>query len=496
MARELGFTQISCSAEVNPLLRLLPRAETTVVDAYLSPVLGAYLDGLAAELPGVRLLVMGSHGGLADAAHMRGVDAVLSGPAGGIVAMAQVATAAGLPEVIGFDMGGTSTDVSAWAGAYERRTDNEVAGVRLRTPMLAIHTIAAGGGSMLSILDGRYRVGPQSAGAIPGPVAYRRGGPLALTDANVLLGRIHPEHFPAVFGPDGDAPLDAVAVRDAFERLADAHPGPDGRRTPEAVAAGFRRVAVEQIADALRTISVRKGRDVSRSSLVCFGGAGGQHACAVAEALGISTVLVPPLSGLLCAVGIGAAELTSIAEQAVEEPLTAGVRRRPRRPGRAAVRAHRRLPAVPGRRRRGHRVPGAGTRALRRQRHRAEHSLGRRRRPAYGSRRRAPRDVLLRPRRRADRGVDPRRGRGALPIPRPAGRRARSRRRSRPSCVRWGSWCRCTSVRSGCRPPCGIARRWRSARRSTGPRCCSRTAPRPSWSRAGASGRTQTGIWC
>ncbi|MGQ0843602.1 MAG: hydantoinase B/oxoprolinase family protein [Sporichthyaceae bacterium] len=315
VAREVGFAQVCCSSSTNPLLRLLPRAETTVVDAYLSPVLRAYLDGLAAELPGVRLLVMGSHGGLADAAHVRGVDAVLSGPAGGIVAMAQVARAAGREEVVGFDMGGTSTDVSSWAGAYERRTDNEVAGVRLRTPMLAIHTIAAGGGSVLSILDGRYRVGPESAGAVPGPVAYRRGGPLALTDANLLLGRIDPRHFPAVFGPDGDLPLDLDAVRAAFADLA-------GTDAPEVVAAGFRRVAVEQIADALRTISVRRGRDLARSALVCFGGAGGQHACAVAEALGVDTVLVPPLSGLLCAVGIGAADLTSIAEQAVEAPLT------------------------------------------------------------------------------------------------------------------------------------------------------------------------------
>ncbi|MGQ0467917.1 MAG: hydantoinase B/oxoprolinase family protein [Sporichthyaceae bacterium] len=376
VARDVGFAQISCSSQVNPLQRLLPRAETTVVDAYLTPVLRAYLDGLAAELPGVRLLVMGSHGGLADAAHVRGVDAVLSGPAGGIVAMAQVARSAGRCEVVGFDMGGTSTDVSAWAGAYERRTDNEVAGVRLRTPMLAIHTIAAGGGSILSIEDGRYRVGPRSAGADPGPVAYRRGGPLTLTDANVLLGRIHPTHFPAVFGPTGTDPLDATAVRHAFAELSRAgaqaieasgagepvcepasgssDPEPiepverrrsgthdsrngcsDARNVPvcgavsadtpapEAIAAGFRRVAVEQIADALRTISVRKGRDLANSALVCFGGAGGQHACAVAEALGMDTVLVPPLSGLLCAVGIGAADLTAIAEQAVERPLAA-----------------------------------------------------------------------------------------------------------------------------------------------------------------------------
>jgi len=323
VAAELGFAQISCSSSTNPLLRVLPRAATTVVDAYLSPVVGRYLEFLAAQLPGVRLLVMTSHGGLAEPAAVHGKDVVLSGPAGGIVGMARLAQAARYPAVIGFDMGGTSTDVSHWAGSFERRSDNHVAGVELRTPMLAISTIAAGGGSLLEVVDGRLRVGPRSAGADPGPMAYGRGGPLTLTDANVLLGHIQPAHFPTVFGPAGDAPLDLEGVREAFCALAAELPEVDGR-TPSAeeVAAGFRRVAVADIADALRTISIGAGRDVTRYALVAFGGAGGQHACAVADAVGIDTVLVPPFSGLLCAVGIGAAELTAIAEQAVEEPLT------------------------------------------------------------------------------------------------------------------------------------------------------------------------------
>jgi 5-oxoprolinase (ATP-hydrolysing) len=320
IAAEVGFGQISCSSTTNPLLRLLPRAATTVVDAYLSPVVRRYLDGLAAELPGVRLLVMTSHGGLAEPAAVHGKDVVLSGPAGGIVGMARLAAAAGHPAVIGFDMGGTSTDVSHWAGSFERRSDNHVAGVDLRTPMLAIHTIAAGGGSLLEVVDGRLRVGPRSAGADPGPMAYGRGGPLTLTDANLLLGRIQAAHFPAVFGPDGNAPLDTAGAREAFAALAAELPA--AGVGAEEVAAGFRRVAVADIADALRTISNGAGRDVTQYALVAFGGAGGQHACAVADALGMDTVLVPPLAGLLCAVGIGAAELTAIAEQAVEAPLT------------------------------------------------------------------------------------------------------------------------------------------------------------------------------
>jgi 5-oxoprolinase (ATP-hydrolysing) len=347
-AAELGFGQISCSSATNPLLRVLPRAATTVVDAYLSPVVRRYLDSFAAALPGVRVLVMTSHGGLAEPAVVHGKDVVLSGPAGGIVGMARLAESAGHPAVIGFDMGGTSTDVSHWAGEFERRSDNSVAGVELRTPMLAIRTIAAGGGSLLEVIDGRLRVGPRSAGAEPGPLSYGRGGPLTLTDANVLLGLIQPAHFPAVFGPDGTAPLDRDAVRQAFETLAVELAG-DGPALPaEQVAAGFRQVAVADIADALRTISIGAGRDVTRYALVAFGGAGGQHACAVADALGIDTVLVPPLAGLLCAVGIGAAELTAIAEQAVERPLAADIELTLRQvAAELADRARSRLPGAP-----------------------------------------------------------------------------------------------------------------------------------------------------
>jgi 5-oxoprolinase (ATP-hydrolysing) len=318
VAREVGFEQVSCSAVVDPMLRVVPRAATTVVDAYLSPITDAYLARLAAELPGVRLLVMTSHGGLTEAAHLRGKDAVLSGPAAGVVAAARLAARAGFTELVGLDMGGTSTDVSHYAGSFERNRDNEIAGVPLRTPMLAIHTIAAGGGSVLAVVDDRYRVGPDSAGAQPGPTAYGRGGPLTITDANLLLGRIHAEHLPAVFGPTGDRPLDLPAVQAAFAELA----AELGEVTPEQVAEGFRRVAVTEMANAVRTISVRRGRDLSRYALLSFGGAGGQHACAIADELGVDTVLVPPLAGLLCAVGIGLAELTAIREQAVEQPLT------------------------------------------------------------------------------------------------------------------------------------------------------------------------------
>jgi 5-oxoprolinase (ATP-hydrolysing) len=322
IAREVGLRRVSCSTDVDPMLRVVPRAATTVVDTYLSPITDRYLDSLAAELPGVRLLVMTSHGGLTEAAHLHGKDAVLSGPAAGVVAAARLAERAGHPEIIGLDMGGTSTDVSHFAGEFERNRTNEIAGVPLRTPMLAIHTIAAGGGSVLRVVDGRFRVGPASAGAHPGPLSYGRGGPLTITDANLLLGRIHPEHLPAVFGPDGDRPLDSAAARHAFAELA-ARLG-EGRDA-EQVAEGFRRVAVSEMANAVRTISARRGRDLSRYALMSFGGAGGQHACAIADELGMDTVLVPPLAGLLCAVGIGLAELTAIRERAVEQPLTSGV---------------------------------------------------------------------------------------------------------------------------------------------------------------------------
>ncbi|MFG2832250.1 hydantoinase B/oxoprolinase family protein [Streptomyces sp. NPDC048434] len=325
LARQAGFSQVSCSYEVSPLMKLVPRGDTTVVDAYLSPILGRYVDEIAAQLPGIRLMFMQSNGGLRQAAHFRGKDAVLSGPAGGVVGMVRTAAEAGggHDRVIGFDMGGTSTDVSHYAGEFERVFGNEVAGVRMRAPMMNIHTVAAGGGSVLHFDGRRYRVGPDSAGADPGPACYRRGGPLTVTDANVMLGRIQPAHFPAVFGPDGDRPLDAEVVRTRFAELAArtaAETGDD--RGPEEVAAGFLDIAVLNMAHAVKKISVQRGHDITRYALTSFGGAGGQHACAVADALGINTVLVPPLAGVLSAYGIGVADATAMREQAVEAEFT------------------------------------------------------------------------------------------------------------------------------------------------------------------------------
>ncbi|MFF0451290.1 hydantoinase B/oxoprolinase family protein [Streptomyces sp. NPDC004609] len=322
-ARALGFTQVSCSHEVSPLIKLIPRGDTTVVDAYLSPILRRYVDEVAAELRGIRLMFMQSNGGLREAAHFRGKDAVLSGPAGGVVGMARTAGAAGFGRVIGFDMGGTSTDVSHYAGEFERELGTQVAGVRMRAPMMNIHTVAAGGGSVLHFDGRRYRVGPDSAGAVPGPACYRRGGPLTVTDANVMLGRIQPEHFPAVFGPGGDQPLDARIVRERFARLAARVREETGTdRTPEDVAAGFLEIAVLNMANAVKKISVQRGHDITRYALNSFGGAGGQHACAVADALGVGTVIVPPLAGVLSAYGIGLADATVMREQSVEAELS------------------------------------------------------------------------------------------------------------------------------------------------------------------------------
>ncbi|MEE1751493.1 hydantoinase B/oxoprolinase family protein [Streptomyces sp. SP18CS02] len=321
-ARAAGFTQISCSHEVSPLIKLVPRGDTTVVDACLSPVLRRYVDEVAAELSGIRLLFMQSNGGLREAAHFRGKDAVLSGPAGGVVGMARTSAQAGHDRVIGFDMGGTSTDVSHYAGEFERELGTEVAGVRMRAPMMSIHTVAAGGGSVLHFDGQRYRVGPDSAGADPGPACYRRGGPLTVTDANVMLGRVQPAHFPAVFGPRGDEPIDADVVRRRFTELAREVLRRTGvSRTPEEVAAGFLEIAVLGMANAVRKISVQRGHDVTRYALTSFGGAGGQHACAVADALGIDTVLVPPLAGVLSAYGIGLADATAMRERSVEAEL-------------------------------------------------------------------------------------------------------------------------------------------------------------------------------
>lgn len=325
LAAEIGFTQISLSGEVSPLPKLVPRGDTAVVDAYLSPVLRRYVAQVADELRGVRLMFMQSNGGLAAADHFRGKDAILSGPAGGIVGMVRMSALAGFDSVIGFDMGGTSTDVShynAAAGGYERVFTTEVAGVRLRAPMLHIHTVAAGGGSILHFDGSRYRVGPQSAGADPGPACYRRGGPLTVTDANVMLGRIQPAHFPAVFGPAGDQPLDAATVAGAFAELAaEIRSATGDDRSPEQVAEGFLRIAVANMANAVKKISVAKGHDITRYALTTFGGAGGQHACAVADELGIRTVLVPPMAGVLSALGIGLADTTVIRERATETRL-------------------------------------------------------------------------------------------------------------------------------------------------------------------------------
>ncbi|MFE2632706.1 hydantoinase B/oxoprolinase family protein, partial [Streptomyces sp. NPDC059374] len=322
LAARIGFPQISLSSEVSPLMKLVPRGDTAVVDAYLSPVLRRYVRHVADELDGVRLMFMQSNGGLAEAGQFRGKDAILSGPAGGIVGMARMSQLAGHDRVIGFDMGGTSTDVSHFAGDYERVFTTQIAGVRLRAPMLDIHTVAAGGGSVLHFDGSRYRVGPDSAGADPGPACYRGGGPLTVTDANVMLGRIQPAHFPAVFGPRGDEPLDADLVRERFTALAaEIRDRTGDDRTPEQVAEGYLRIAVANIANAVKRISVQKGHDVTRYALTTFGGAGGQHACKVADSLGIRTVLVPPMAGVLSALGIGLADTTAMREQSVEAPL-------------------------------------------------------------------------------------------------------------------------------------------------------------------------------
>ena len=327
IAREVGFTQVSTSHQTSPMMKFVGRGDTTVVDAYLSPILRRYVDQVAAEMPGVRLFFMQSSGGLTDAHAFQGKDAILSGPAGGIVGMARTAElahrhageGARTPvRVIGFDMGGTSTDVSHYAGQFEREFDTQVAGVRLRAPMMSIHTVAAGGGSILRFDGARLRVGPDSAGANPGPASYRRGGPLTLTDANVRVGKLQPAHFPHVFGPAADAPLDAEVVRRRFDELA----APTGR-APVEVAHGFIQIANQQMASAIKKISVARGYDVTRYTLQCFGGAGGQHACGVADALGMARVLVHPLAGVLSAYGMGLADQAALRERALELPLAA-----------------------------------------------------------------------------------------------------------------------------------------------------------------------------
>jgi 5-oxoprolinase (ATP-hydrolysing) len=325
IARELGYPQVSVSHEVSPLMKLVSRGDTTVVDAYLSPILRRYVDGVAAELDGVRLMFMQSSGGLTDARRFQGKDSILSGPAGGIVGAVRTSLGAGFDRIIGFDMGGTSTDVSHYAGEFERAFDTLVAGVRMRAPMMSIHTVAAGGGSILHFDGARYRVGPDSAGANPGPACYRRGGPLAVTDANVMLGKVQAQFFPAVFGHTGDLPLDAETVRTRFAELAEeiAHATGD-RRTPEQVAEGFIDIAVGNMANAIKQISVQRGHDVTEYTLCCFGGAAGQHACLVADALGMTRVFIHPLAGVLSAYGMGLADIAALREQSIELRLEAG----------------------------------------------------------------------------------------------------------------------------------------------------------------------------
>ncbi|RME05651.1 MAG: 5-oxoprolinase, partial [Deltaproteobacteria bacterium] len=326
IARKIGFSQISVSHETSPLIRLIRRGDTTVVDAALSPVLRRYVAAVTRELGRIPLRFMQSNGGLADAVFFRGRDAILSGPAGGIVGAAQAARKAGFSRIIAFDMGGTSTDVSLFDGTYDRTNETTIAGVRLCVPMMRIHTVAAGGGSILHFDGGRLRVGPDSAGADPGPACYRRGGPLTVTDCNVITGRIDPAAFPHVFGAEGDAPLDTEIVREGFARLAREITRATGKTyTPESVAEGFLEVAVERMARAIKQVSIRRGHDVRTFTLVAFGGAAGQHACKVADALGIDAIFLHPLGGLLSAYGMGLADLRVVRQQTVELPLSADV---------------------------------------------------------------------------------------------------------------------------------------------------------------------------
>lgn len=318
IARAIGFEQVSVSHEVSPLIKLVGRGDTTVVDAYLSPVLRRYVAQVSQELDvkrtGARVMFMMSSGGLTAADLFQGKDAILSGPAGGVVGLARTGAAAGFGQIIGFDMGGTSTDVAHFDGAYERAFETEVAGVRVRAPMMLIHTVAAGGGSILHYEAGRFRVGPDSAGADPGPACYRNGGPLAVTDANVMLGKLNPDYFPAIFGPDQNQPLDVERVRALFTELAQEIG--DGR-TPEAVADGFIAIAVANMVEAIKKISVQRGYDVTRYALSCFGGAGGQHACLVADALAMKHILIHPMSGLLSAYGMGLADIRATRQKAL-----------------------------------------------------------------------------------------------------------------------------------------------------------------------------------
>lgn len=331
LAQEIGFTQISVSHQISPLMKLVSRGDTTVVDAYLSPILKRYINQVASQLnsnpnlskDAIKLMFMQSNGGLTNAQKFQGKDSILSGPAGGIVGAVQTSLKAGFHSIITFDMGGTSTDVAHFNGEYERQFETEIAGVRMRTPIMAIHTVAAGGGSILTFDGSRYRVGPESAGANPGPACYRNGGQLTVTDANVMLGKIQPQFFPKVFGKNGDLPLDSEIVHQKFRELAIQIQTQTGdNRTPEEVATGFITIAVENMANAIKKISLQRGYDVSNYTLCCFGGAGGQHACLIADTLGIKQIFIHPYAGVLSAYGMGLADVRILREQAIENRLT------------------------------------------------------------------------------------------------------------------------------------------------------------------------------
>ena len=327
IARDIGFPQISVSHDASPLMKLISRGDTTVVDAYLSPILSKYVNEVAEELRGLnqhggRLMFMQSSGGLTESGFFQGKDAILSGPAGGVVGMARVSEIAGFEKVIGFDMGGTSTDVSHYDGEFEKAFETHVAGVRIRAPMMLIHTVAAGGGSILNFDGARYRIGPDSAGAFPGPASYRNGGPLTVTDCNVMLGKLHPEKFPKLFGPESNEALDAEIVRTKFGELAAEIERTSGnQRRPEEVAAGFLDVAVQNMANAVKKISVQRGYDITEYTLSCFGGAGGQHACLVADTLAMKRILIHPFAGVLSAYGMGLADTVIGRQEAVESVL-------------------------------------------------------------------------------------------------------------------------------------------------------------------------------
>lgn len=323
IAREVGFNQISISHQVSPLMKLVSRADTTVVDAYLTPILRRYIDRLASQLPDTQLMFMKSDGGLVNAASFQGKDSILSGPAGGIVGAVKTTHRAGFNQIVTFDMGGTSTDVAHYTGEYERELDSEIAGARMRVPVLAIQTIAAGGGSILSFDGMSYRVGPESGGSNPGPACYRRGGKLTVTDANVMLGKIHPQYFPAVFGRDANAPLDKEIVVTQFEQLAATINTTTGNNsTPEQVALGFMAIAIANMANAIKKISLQRGYDVTQYVLCCFGGAGGQVACSIADTLGITKIFIHPYAGVLSAYGIGLADLSTTKVKSIEMTLS------------------------------------------------------------------------------------------------------------------------------------------------------------------------------